>query len=244
MKRNFWLFCAAIIALAANGCYITSDDDGFGCLRGEGPTVTETLNLPNFQSIDLSLSADVFITQGSVQKVEVEGQSNLIAALSRDVSGGTWKIKFDRRCVRNASDLRIYITLTNLSGLNISGSGSIVGGNVFDITDLALNISGSGDVNLALDARDIDATISGSGKITLRGQADFTKYRISGSGDVHAFNLECRTADVNVSGSGNCEVFAKDYLKVRVSGSGDVFYKGSPALEINISGSGKVIDRN
>ncbi len=242
MKQKLWILSSLLFTLTASGCFFNiNDDDGIGCLRGSGPTVSETLNLPDFNGIELTTSADVFITQGPVQQVVVEGKENLIPELSRDVSGGVWKIEFDRSCVRNVGDMRIFITIPDLASLRISGSGDVISENVILTSSLVLNISGSGDIDLALDAELIDATISGSGKIILEGLADVAKYRISGSGDVHAFNLACRNADVNISGSGDCELFVNEFLKVRISGSGDVFYKGDPSVDINISGSGKVV---
>jgi hypothetical protein len=245
MKQSIIFMCSLIAALTASGCFINfDDDDGIGCLRGNGPVVTEIISMPDFHGIELTTSADVFIKQGPVQRVEVEGKENLIPELSRRVSGGIWKIQFDRSCVRNVGDMRIFITLPDLSSLRSSGSGDIVSENIFLAPELTLFISGSGNIDLGAETAAIDATITGSGKMFLEGFAAAAKYRISGSGDVRAFNLESRTADVNISGSGDCELFVTEFLKVRISGSGDVFYQGNPSVDVSISGSGKVVKVN
>lgn len=245
MKRIFWMLFSIAITLSAAGCFFDLDDDNdiFGCVNGDGPTVSRTISVSDFDGIELPISADVFITQGPVQEVVVEGKSNIIDELERDVHNGIWRIEFDR-CVRDIGSMRVFITMPNLTSLRISGSGDIISENVFAIDDLELDIPGSGNIDLAIEADDIDGDISGSGRILLEGTADQAKYRISGSGDVRTFALACHTADISISGSGDCEVFVSDFLKVRISGSGDVFFKGDPGLDVNITGSGNVIDAN
>lgn len=246
MKTYQWLFIGALsLALTASGCFFDFDDDTpFSCVRGEGPIVTETLDVDPFDGIDLQLSATVFITQGSPQSVTVEGKANIIDELERDVNGnGVWQIETDD-CVRDLDDLRIFITVPDIRRLKISGSGEIISENVLVADNIDLEINGSGDMDVALDADDVIGRISGSGKMVLEGEANDLIYRISGSGDLLAFDLLARTADIEISGSGDADVRVSDDLRVRISGSGDVRYKGNPTLDVSISGSGRVINAN
>ena len=239
------LFVLVLLAgFGLTGCIIDIDGDGIGsCIRANGPTVTEVLNIDQFDGIDLQIPADVFITQGPNFEVRVEGQENAIEQLDRDVRNGFWEIEFDR-CMRNLDDFRIFITMPDITELFISGSGTILGENIFVTGDINLGISGSGSIDVGLEADDIDSRISGSGDIRLEGVADDVRHRTSASGELFAFDLECSTSDVSISGSGSAEVFVQDDLTVRISGSGDVFYKGRPSLNVSVSGSGRVIDAN
>ncbi len=244
-KQLSWLMLALAGMFTVSGCFINADDDDglFNCVDGNGPVVTETISLPSFSGINLEISAQVFIKQGPVQEVVVEGKGNIIDELERDVSNGIWEIETDR-CVRDIGDLKIFITLPDISSLRVDGSGDIISENTLVVNDVDLRISGSGNIDVAMEADDIDANISGSGRITLEGSADELEFRISGSGDLHAFDMPCRTADLNISGSGDAEVRVSDQLDVRISGSGDVFYKGNPTLNVQITGSGQVINAN
>jgi hypothetical protein len=141
-------------------------------------------------------------------------------------------------------DLRIYITLPEITYLEISSSGNIYGENNFDVEDVLLEIDGSGDMDLALDADDIDAVIEGSGNIQLEGTANDIFLRLEGSGLFRAFGLACRRANIRVDGSGDAEVTVAEELRVRILGSGDVLYKGNPVVDADINGSGRVIDAN
>lgn len=238
------LFSAAML-LFVPGCIfdLDDDDDIFGCVRGDGPVVSEEITLRNFDGIDLRISADVYVRQGAEQEVIIEGQRNVIDEIERDVDNGVWKIETDR-CIRDHDDLRIYITVPDLTLLRISGSGDIITENTFVVGDIELSISGSGTIDAALDADDINAKISGSGDIILEGAGDALVLNISGSGDFRAFNLDLNSANVTISGSGDVAVRVANELDVRISGSGDVSYKGNPQIDANISGSGRVINAN
>jgi len=241
-------FLAFATALLLSGCFIDIDDDDgitIGCLNADGPYVSRSLALPEFTGIRNFTSAKVFLQQGSEQEVIVEGKDDVIGEIERDVSGdGVWDIEFDR-CVRDVDELTIFITLPTIRSLRINGSGDLRGENLFQIEDLKVEIDGSGDLDIAVEADDLNADIDGSGDLLLEGVADESLYRIDGSGDVRAYGLTAQTADIDIDGSGNVWVRVEAFLKVDIDGSGGVYYKGSPTLDIDTSdGSGDVIDDN
>ena len=245
MKR-FWKIAPLLvfITLSFSGCFIDFDDDNFGnCERGRGQVITETLFIDPFDGFDLQIPAKVYLTQGPNFEVTVEGYANLIDELDLRVRNGFWEIEFDR-CVNNLDEFNIFITIPDIRELKVSGSGDIFGENVFFVDDINLDITGSGNMDLALEADDIDARITGSGEMKLEGVCDDLDVRISGSGDLHAFALDAEDVDVDITGSGDAEVFAEISLTVRISGSGDVFYKGQPSIESDIFGSGRIRDAN
>ena len=245
MKTLKWMTAAVFMSLIMTSCFINIDDDDgfFGCTDGDGPIITEELFLDDFDGIRVKSSINVYLTQGDDQKVVVEGKSNLIEILGRDVNGGIWEIDFED-CVRDVDEFNVYITLPLFKTIQIDGSGDVYSENTLLTGDLELEIEGSGDIDVALQADDLEVDIEGSGEVKLEGFADDVKYRIDGSGDVNAFDLECQTADVSISGSGDVEVLVIEFLKVRIDGSGTVRYKGDPELDVDIEGSGEVIDAN
>lgn len=243
MNRSIKFLSLIVALLTVTSCHIDSDDGIFNCIKGSGTSITKELYLQEFTGLKLEIAADIYITQGDEFSVVATGQENIINELELDVDNGIWDIEFDR-CVKNHNELTIYITMPQIDYLAISGSGTIYGENSFDVNELDLNISGSGDIILDVNATQIDASVSGSGKMKLTGAAEKAEYSISGSGDYFTFGLQAKVTTIDISGSGNAEVFVEDYLEVDISGSGDVFYKGNPLLDIRITGSGNVYDAN
>ncbi|MGH1436124.1 MAG: head GIN domain-containing protein [Lewinella sp.] len=244
LKFIFVLVCTGSLFLS--GCFVDiNDDDGlFGCMDADGPISTIDLNLPDFSGISLAMDARVEITQGPEQSVTVEGKSDIFDELDLDISSsGIWTIRTED-CVRDVDNLIFYITVPDLNEIKISGSGKIISTNTFVVGDIELRISGSGEINMALEADDIEVDISGSGEVYLEGLADELSLDVTGSGDLEAFDIAVREGNIKISGSGDAEVRVEDRLDVRITGSGDVYYKGQPLLDVSITGSGEVIDAN
>ena len=214
-------------------------------IKGSGPVITKTISLEQISGVSLSIDANVWVTPGDTQSVVIEAQNNIIQNIEKYVtSDGVWRIGFYDP-VRKHDGITIYITTPHFDYAVISGSGSIRTDDLFaENSDVYLKISGSGNIVMHTSADHVDSEISGSGNITLNGSAGHHEINISGSGKVNAFGLETGRTDCRISGSGNCEVWANDYLGVTISGSGSVFYKGSPEIHTNISGSGGIHNVN
>jgi len=242
MKNIKLIIPAAIIAFSL---FITSCSKNGSPIKGSGPVVTESFDLPDVSAISLSIDANVVITYGETQEITIEGQQNIIDNIEKYVNNdGYWRIEY-YRSVRNHAGVTVYITTPEMDYITISGSGSVETTNHFpDMPDVYLRISGSGHISMDVETDLIESEISGSGSIHLSGSATEQSIDISGSGNVHGFNLITQKTYVKISGSGSSEVYAEDLLDVKISGSGNVYYKGNPQIDVNISGSGAVINSN
>lgn len=223
-------------------CNMNAQNWGSG-IKGEGPKVTKTLDVSAFDGLGLTISADVYLTQGNTQSVKIEAQQNIIDNLVTDVENGYWRIKYDKN-VQNSGDVKIWITVPTLKKIGLSGSGDIIGETAFkNLGDLDLSVSGSGGIKLDANSTALEVGISGSGDMKLAGTTGNCNVKISGSGGVEAFDLAAKTCNVRISGSGDANVNVSDNLEVAIAGSGDVVYEGSPKVKSKISGSGDVSSR-
>jgi len=205
--------------------------------------VKQARDVPSFSSISLSIAADVHLKQGAKQEVIVEGDKDVLDVLKTEVQGKTLKIYLDKWFMSSYKKVTIYITVPEIDGLKITGSGNITAETPVNTSDIDFTITGSGDIDISeLKADQIKASITGSGTINLAGKqtAASMDVHISGSGDVNADKLEVKNFDASITGSGDCRITATEVLKARVSGSGDIYYKGKPRMDVNITGSGKL----
>ncbi len=87
---------------------------------------------------------------------------------------------------------------------------------------------------------------TGSGNVTVLDPISVDQMEISliGTGGFFGFPLTASQCEVDISGSGNCEITVNTELDVVIDGSGSVYYKGSPVIHENIAGSGRVINSN
>ncbi len=218
------------------------------CISGQGAITTQTLSIADFSGIDLAGASNVTIHQGTTQEVKATGHLNIINRLKTNVSENVWKIQLEDGCYENY-ELSFEITVPNIEDLKLSGSGNIVMNDFENQGNLDVEISGSGNIKINKfgGAEVLAVEISGSGQVL--GNDDFENLKtltlaISGSGNYSGFSIQTDDCIVDISGSGNCNVFARNNLDVTISGSGSVFYKGNPQITSNITGSGSIIDAN
>lgn len=207
---------------------------------------TQQREVSAFTEISLKIGANVYLKQGDKQIVEVKGDEGTLAKLITEVNNRTLVIKYPADTwfsKWNPGRVDIYVTIPQIDGLTVSGSGSVVSEDKIESRILNLILSGSGDIRIGdLKAEKVTATLSGSGNVHLSGQksaGDF-KVTVSGSGNVKAIDFSADNVDVKVSGSGNCWVSAVKNLVARVAGSGNIIYRGDPLVDSGIVGSGTV----
>jgi len=89
-------------------------------------------------------------------------------------------------------------------------------------------------------------TNEGTGNIVITDfiSQDNLSLKLIGTGNFQGFPLTVKNCNVDISGTGNCEVSVGASLDVKIEGTGNVFYKGNPSIKTNISGSGSVIQMN
>jgi hypothetical protein len=213
-------------------------------IEGSGVMAREERDVEGFDSIALSHTGRVILTQGNVESLAVTADDNLLEHVVTEVRGGTLHIGLDRAAsmgiFRPTEPLVFEVAFRELSGLSISGSGSYEADGL-EAGLLSIAVSGSGDVELAgLVAEGVSIAISGSGDVELEGEADELVVTVSGSGNCRTENLDARIAAVSVSGSGVVILSAEESLDIRISGNGDVGYYGSPSVTRSVSGAGDI----
>lgn len=212
-------------------------------VRGEGPTVTNTRTVPNFDGVSLSLDADIEILYDSVCRLEISGQQNIINLITTDVANAVMEVDLKRHTTLGRHEqVTVKLFMPRLGSVDISGSGNVRSNGV-DCESVSARISGSGDINFnGSIANSLDAHISGSGNMSFNSNSSClnAKYSISGSGGINAEWLKADYVDAKISGSGDLKIDAEKQLDVKISGSGDVSYRGNAAVSASISGSGKL----
>ncbi len=207
----------------------------------------EERDVPSFSEISLRIPGKLHLEQGSKQSVEIVAKSSTLEEIITEVKDRQLTIRFKNKNYLfksfNPGKIDIYVTVPEIDGLAVSGSGDIVAEDDIKTRILDLAVSGSGDINLVeLDAERVKASISGSGNIIIGGGgvADDFSASISGSGDVKAEDFEAKDVVVHIAGSGSCSITSNSSLKARVAGSGNVYYHGNPSIDSSVAGSGRI----
>jgi hypothetical protein len=209
-----------------------------------GTIVTENRQIGDFTGIEISGGYTVYLSQDPAVWLRLEGDKDDLAKIVTEVVSGKLVIKH-RKSIRLFSfdhdNIKVYIGFKDITSLELSGSNDVTGQKPLRFKNLDIDVSGSGDISMDLQAAKVDADLSGSGDLSLRGAADELSIDVSGSSDIKCLDLKAKKVDLSISGSGDAQLDAADELSISISGSGDVTYRGNPAkVSQHVSGSGDI----
>jgi Putative auto-transporter adhesin, head GIN domain len=231
MKRGI-ILSAFILGIAVSSGFATGH-----------PDEKETRDVKDFTKVSFGVAGNLYINIGPEFKVVLEGEKRDLEDVITEVSGGRLVIKKENWKFNFSEKITAYVTMPELRGLGVSGSGKAEIKDAVKVEDLDLSVSGSGKIySQDITVSKLGCSISGSGDIVLgsNGNASRAEISISGSGNYEGESFKIASAEVHISGSGNCTCNVTESLKAGVSGSGDVTYEGNPRVDAHVSGSGKV----
>ena len=214
----------------------------------------KTLELPEFKSIYVNSNYTVYLKQTNKQEVIVEAVTEVYELTSIVVDNGVLMVNVERKPdspnktiwskiddIKVRPTMKVYVSLKNVSELQVNGGGKIISENSIASDYLTMSVSGSGSIELDIKGNTLKTDISGSGNITLKGYATSNQINESGSGILNAFECELESAKIKVSGSGSAELNVTSALEAQILGSGSIKHKGNTkAVTKKIYGSGAV----
>jgi hypothetical protein len=208
----------------------------------------ETRNVSTFTKISFRVPGKLYLRQGSPQKVVIEGKKDVLDKIETEVEGSRLVIekegKWDWKNWGDDDEVIVYITVKDINGLNVGGSGDLIGETKIITDDINLNVSGSGNMKVEVEASgDLESDVSGSGNIDLKGKCKHFESNVSGSGKVRLTLEASGDADFGVSGSGKIEASGSaSRVKTSISGSGKILAANleTNSCQVRIAGSGDV----
>lgn len=206
---------------------------------GSGVMETQTRNVSAFTGIEVSDGLEVILEKGA-QNVRVEADDNLINDVVTEVSGSVLKIYFDGNSL-NDSDIKVYVTVDDLTEIRASASAEIKIEGIYRTTSLKCTASSGAEIEGEIDAPEVVLTASSGSDIKLLGRARSVQATASSGSEIDAINLKAEDAEVTVSSGAKIEVFSSIRLNAAASSGGKVEYTGG-ATNLKVSeSSGGVI---
>lgn len=206
-----------------------------------GPQETQTRTVPDVSAVELGTSGNLVLTPGPAPSLRITAGRNVLGHLTSDVHGDQLTLD-DDGAAHDYGHVRYDLVLPAARAVQLSGSGTVQVAAPSAVREVSL--PGSGDVRVeGLLTDELTVTLSGSGQITVAGTTTRQQVSIGGSGNYSAHGLASQDAQVSISGSGHAEVTASRTLTATISGSGTITYSGDAAVHSKVTGSGAVVHR-
>ena len=207
------LYMAATVLLCSSCFHVNTNwSGGKNAIKGEGPVITKSFDLKDFDRIVINGHADVNFTQSPDYEVTLRAQENVFDYVDYRVEGTTLILELkDKRTVRS-TEFDVTIQAPALNNLVVNGAADfdIKGGLVCD-GDLKIEVNGAGDLSFnavrcgdltieangasdidltAIDVRKLDVEVNGAGDVNIDGKAESANLEVNGAGDIDARGLK------------------------------------------------------
>lgn len=209
-------------------------------VKGNGNIIKKEFPVSKIENISNFCSANLFISQSDADKLTVEIDENLIQYFKYDAGKNNIEINLNGRNI-GATTFNVYLNVTDLKGLENTGSGDIRTLNTIKSDDFVFDNTGSGDCSINIRSKTFNADITGSGNANVYTNANICKLDHTGSGDLELNNENNGShLTLNNTGSGNSNViFNGSNFELSNKGSGETKLKGQTVnFVINSLGSG------
>jgi hypothetical protein len=201
-----------------------------------------------FTGLSVSSGIDVYLSQGSSEKLTLEARGIDEDRVISRVKNGVLELYIERKGFsgwnfgRN-NYVKAYLTFRQLNNLQASGGADVFGQGRLSFNDLNLDASGGSDVKLELKADELNVSASGGADATLQGSARTLNANGSGGADLDARRLTAEICNANSSGGSDVYVNASKELSMKASGGSDIYYSGSAKVLAKSESGGSDISR-
>ncbi len=217
----------AVVTLSSCNFDIT-----LGQVDGNGNVVTEERSVADFTKVKGAAGIDVYLTEGTENKVTVEADENLMELIETEVEGGKLRIRAIQNIGR-AKAKKVHVTYVNLSSIEASSGADVIGNSVIKSETLNLDASSGADLELEILSSEVFAETSSGSDMKLSGKATTLRAKASSGSDLDARELLVATCNADASSGADIKVNVKDQLTAEASSGGDVHYYGDPAAVTN-----------
>jgi hypothetical protein len=231
--KTLSILIAFVAAVSLSSCNF---DISIGQVDGNGNVVTEERNVSDFTKVKGSAGIDVYLTEGTENKIVVEADENLMDLIETEVEGGKLRIRSNQNIGR-AKAKKVHVTYVSLTSVEASSGADVIGNSVIKSESLNLDSSSGADLELEILSKEVYAETSSGSDMKLSGKATTLRAKASSGSDLNAKELMVVTCNADASSGADIKVNVKERLTAEASSGGDVHYYGDPAAVSNNSGS-------
>lgn len=225
----------AILNLVLSSCWFLGPS-----VRGNGNVTEEVRQVGDFDQIDVSRGMNVYITQGTPQKVVVIADNNLHEVIETRVEGQTLKI-FVNENVRWAKEKKVMVTVEKLTSVKTSSGSNAWSQNQIMSEDLELRASSGANLTMEVNAKSLNADCSSGANIKLSGLAKEAELEASSGANLIGDELKVDNCRMKTSSGANVSATVNERLDAHASSGGNVVYYGEPkSTEVSTSSGGNI----
>jgi hypothetical protein len=235
MKRHFIAQLILLFSMVSTSCIYAGGED----------VVKQTRTVVPFSQLKVSTGITVILSSGMQQEVVVEAADGSIDNVNTVVEDGVLAVFLQSSrgwfFRHKQGQVKVYITFTNLTKLEVSSGSTAESAQALDIPMLVVKCSSGASTDLELYCNHLELNASSGADIGVRGRGDFVNAVASSGSSVNAYGFKSIDAEAGASAGGSVDLFADGTVKARASSGGSVNIRGNGRIkEMNQSSGGSI----
>lgn len=219
-----------LTALLLTSCNINVN---LGKVNGNGNVTTEERSVTeDFHKVKGSAGLDVYLTEGSENKIVVEADENLHEIIETDISDGKLSIGTKESIGRSESK-KVYVTYKSIDHVYASSGADVIVNSVLKSEYITLDVSSGSDLEVEVFAREVNAESSSGADLKISGKATSLLASSSSGSEIDAEELIVINCNADASSGGDITVHVKEKLTTEASSGGSINYYGNPTAVSN-----------
>lgn len=208
-------------------------------VNGDGSNTVVQSDLTEFDSISMSIPAQVDVVSGNHPWLEISAEVNILSEINYQVNR-RWLVISSKNPLLPQKPIKIKIQTPLILGVEITGDGQVQLDKSSAET-LRIKIRGAGKVNAEhILSEKLFVDLYGPGKIEISGEVKTQLIEIADGGKYIAPSLPCDEAFVSLGGSGDLILRVNNHLNATLGGSGNLDYYGNPQLSGKVTGTARI----
>jgi hypothetical protein len=236
-----------ILLILANALAFSCSKSPGDCFTTTGEIITESRQIPTFNSILMEDNVDVELVAGTAPKIEISAGENLLEKIETTVAEGQLIIKNNNQCnfVRSyEKPITVKVYFQDIDSIEYRSIGNLTCLDAITNPDtFKIDVfEGAGKIDLLLDNYMTQLNFHyGTATLNASGFSQLTyMYQVS-YGPIDARDLLSNFAYLENNSTNSTWVRANTVLEATINSIGDVYYFGDPGIGLSGGGSGRLI---
>ena len=235
MKTNITKIISFLfIATIFSSCNVNM----FNRISGNKNVISENRKVQeDFTKVKVSSGLDLYLSQGSSNKITVEADENLHDIIITEVKNGVLKI-YSEENIWRAKARKVYVTVKTLEKLTATSGSDVYAKETIEVDTIEISATSGADIRISLDANSVETSSTSGSDIEVSGRTENHASSATSGSSIDAYELYSKNTIVKVSSGADINIHASENIDARASSGGDIDFKGSPKKISKKSNSG------
>ncbi|WP_223034111.1 head GIN domain-containing protein [Hanstruepera marina] len=220
------LIVSFILSLLLLSCEFNT---GWGSgVTGDGNVITKEQRLQSeFNEIHVSRGLDVYLTQGTSDKVTIEADGNLHDIIIVNINNGVLEITAEDN-IRSASSKKVLVNFKNIDKIVATSGSDVFSTHTIHTDNLELETNSGSDMDLEINTRKLYCLSTSGSDLELTGTVVSFKAEANSGSDIDAGDLLAEKSTVKATSGASISVNTSQELIAKANSGGDITYYGNP----------------